>query len=105
MDQQQEMDARIRDAWKERNEGRFQEAIQKFLEVTSEAPDNIDAQWGLGLAYRGAQDAQSAVQAFQIVLDLISTQLQNESEQVERYVMLKRMADQQIKYMGEFLRR
>ena len=106
MDQQHENEARILEAWKAHYSGQNQEAIQKFLQVINDDPENLDAQWGLGLSYRNAHEHENAIQTFQKVLDLASARLQGDEvdqAEVERHVMLKRMASQQIQFMDQFL--
>jgi Tfp pilus assembly protein PilF len=103
MNQQQNMDARIGEAWKSHRQGQNQQAIEQFLQLLEEAPDNIDAQWGLGLSYRNLQQHENALKIFRKVLDLVETKLESDTNDMERYLMLKRMASQQIESMDEFL--
>ena len=63
----------------------------------------MDANWGLGLAYRKAGDRASALQIFQKVRDLVAQQMDVKSDDYERLFMLKRMVTQQIEQMNDFI--
>lgn len=102
MNQQQSLDEKIGEAWKAHYAGQDTAAIEQFKRLVEEAPDNIDALWGLGLSYRNAGNKTSAVEIFQKVKQLVAAQLAMESGQPERYVMLNRMVDQQLAQIGDF---
>jgi lipopolysaccharide biosynthesis regulator YciM len=97
---QQDLDSKIGEAWKAHYAGHDQTAVDQFLALVEEAPDNIDAHWGLGLSYRDLGDKDKAIQTFQKVKSLVSQKLETESGQLGRYFMLNRMADQQLERMG-----
>ncbi|MGQ9848512.1 MAG: tetratricopeptide repeat protein [Aggregatilineaceae bacterium] len=100
---QNDINARIGIAWRAHYLGKHQDAIEQFAKILSEAPDHIDAHWGLGLSYRRAGEREKARQAFEKVAELAAQALQNEPENRERYFMLQRMAKQQIEQIAEFL--
>ena len=100
---QQDIGAKIGEAWRAHYQGQDQAAITRFLQLVTEAPDNIDVYWGLGLSYKDAGDKTNAVQVFQKVKSLVTTLLESEAGQFERYFMLNRMVDQQIQQMNDFL--
>lgn len=103
MSQQQSLDEKIGEAWKAHYAGQDAAAIEQFKRLVAEAPDNIDAHWGLGLSYRNAGNKTSAIEEFQKIKQLVKDQLERESAQPERFVMLNRMAEQQLTQIGEFL--
>ncbi len=102
---EQDIDARIGEAWKAHYEGKEDVAIEHFRRIVDEAPDNIDALWGLGLSYRDAGDKASAVEAFNRVKVMVSAMLDNETGELGRYFMLNRMVHQQLEQMEEFRRK
>jgi len=100
---QKELDAKIAEAWKAHYARQHQVAVEKFRQLVSEAPDNIDANWGLGLSYRSIGDKENALQVFLKVKELVATQLARDLEDRERYIMLSRMVTQQIEQMSSFI--
>ena len=105
MEQSKNIDVRIGEAWKAHYQGQDSLAIEQFNGLVQEVPDNIDAHWGLGLAYRDAGDLDNAAQIFQKAKTMIAAQLQDENEEKinrERFVMLSRMVDQQITQLALF---
>lgn len=98
-----DIDARIGEAWKAHFKGQYQAAIDQFKQILAEAPDHIDANWGLGLSCRKAGDRQSALQAFERVKELVTKELDAQPEEYERFFMLKRMVTQQIEQMADFI--
>jgi tetratricopeptide (TPR) repeat protein len=97
-------DAKISAAWKAHYNGQHEQAIEQFKKLVDQTPDHIDANWGLGLAYRKAGEKASALQIFQKVRDLVTQELETHPENHERLIMLKRMVSQQIEQMNEFIR-
>lgn len=104
MDQKQDIDTKIGNAWKAHYDGQNDVAVERFLQLLNEVPDHIDAFWGLGLSYRNLGDQRQALEAFQRVKQLVTMQLETETGQLGRYFMLNRMVDQQIEQMDEFLK-
>ncbi len=98
---QQDIDAKIGEAWRAHYSGQDQVAIEKFLQLVTEAPDNIDVYWGLGLSYKDAGDKANAAEAFQKVKSLVTTLLATEAGQLGRYFMLNRMVDQQLQGLSD----
>jgi thioredoxin-like negative regulator of GroEL len=97
---QKEINEKIGEAWKAHYQGRDQDAITQFLQLTEQSPDNIDAHWGLALAYRDVGQTERAVSIFQKVQELVAVRLESEPEDYERYFMLTRMVKQQLERMG-----
>ncbi len=103
MDQSKnDIDVRIGAAWKAHYRGQDDIAIEQFRQLVAEAPDHIDANWGLGLSYRDAGRIEDATQVFHKVKDLVGAQLEEQSTERERFVMLSRMVDQQLAQINEF---
>jgi Flp pilus assembly protein TadD len=100
---QKEIDAKIAEAWKAHYARQHQAAVEVFRQVVAEAPDNIDANWGLGLSYRGTGDKENALRVFQKVKELVAAHMESDSEGRERYIMLSRMVTQQIEQMSNFI--
>ncbi|NDJ76148.1 MAG: tetratricopeptide repeat protein [Chloroflexi bacterium] len=100
---QNEIDAKIGEAWKAHHAGNQETAIEQFLRLIEDVPDHIDAYWGLGLSYRDAGNQESALEAFHKVKELVLVELESEGGQRGRYFMLNRMVDQQIEQMNDFL--
>jgi cytochrome c-type biogenesis protein CcmH/NrfG len=100
---ERDLDERIGEAWKAHYDGNQQAAIEQFKAIVSEAPENIDANWGLALSYRNAGDRAQAVEVFKKVRDLLTVKLDAKPDDYERFFMLRRMVTQQIEQMGEFI--
>jgi Flp pilus assembly protein TadD len=90
-------------AWKAHYNGQHEQAIDSFKQLVSLAPDDVDANWGLGLSYRKAGDKANALQVFQKVRELLVQQMDVKSDDYERLFMLKRMVAQQIEQMSDFI--
>lgn len=99
--------AQIGDAWALHREGSNSEAIRAFQDALKTASDDVDAQYGLGLAQRANKQYEEALKSFQTALDLAKQkleQLRKESGQEnqlstsndDRYLMLIRMIGQRI---------
>lgn len=98
-----EINSRIGQAWKMYYTGKNEAAIEQFAQILAEAPDHIDANWGIALSYRKAGDREKSLQAFQTVADLIAKTAESDPENKERFFMLQRMAKQQIEQMADFI--
>lgn len=99
-----EFDAKIGVAWKAHYSGQHKEAIEQFKTLVGQAPDHIDANWGLALSYRKSGEKDNALQVFQKVRDLVTRELEAHPENNERFFMLKRMVIQQIEQINDFIR-
>jgi len=93
MAQNEQADAIAR-AWHLHREGRQNDAIKGFEAVLKAVPDHIDANYGLGLAQRGAGAKESALETFQRTARLVSREMENNP--VSRFQMLTRMVQQRI---------
>lgn len=100
---EKDFDAKISAAWKAHYNNQHEQAIDEFRALVEQAPDHIDANWGLGLSYRKAGDRANALQIFQKVRDLVAQELETNPDNFERFVMLKRMVSQQIEQMNDFI--
>jgi tetratricopeptide (TPR) repeat protein len=100
-----EIDKRIGDAWQSHYDGQQDSAVQQFSQIVAEAPNHVDANWGLGLSYRKMGDKEKALKAFEKVRDLVTAQLdqlETDAEDYERCLMLQRMVKQQIEQISRF---
>jgi len=101
---EKDLDARIGAAWSAHYHGQDDAAIQQFTEILSGDPANIDANWGLGLAYRSLNRTDQAREIFLKVKSLIDQERAGEDVTTPgRYFMLHRMVEQQIAYLDEFI--
>ena len=80
-----DFESKISMAWKAHYNGQHEQAIEQFKQLVSQTPDDVDANWGLGLAYRKAGDRANALQVFQKVRDLVEQQMDVESDDYERF--------------------
>jgi tetratricopeptide (TPR) repeat protein len=86
-------------AWALHREGRNELAIDEFNQLLREAPNHIDALYGLALAQRSAHLNEAAKQAFERCLALVNQALeQNPGE--DRYEMLQRFIHQRLAELG-----
>jgi hypothetical protein len=99
----QDIDVRIGEAWQLHYDGNDAAAVEKFLVLVDEVPDNIDAHWGLGLSYRDSGNKSRAKETFRKVKQLLTMIIEGEDGERGRYLMLARMVDQQIEQMEDFL--
>lgn len=99
-----DLDARIGAAWSAHYTGQDDAAVQQFTEIVRGNPANIDANWGLGLAYRGLNQNDQAREVFLKVKQLIEKERVNEDVTTPgRYFMLNRMVEQQLAYLEQFI--
>ena len=99
---QQDFDARIGVAWEALQAGDHQAAIAEFEQLVAENPEHIDAQWGLGLAYRHAGDFANARRAFEKVKALVEAEITQHPQEHGRWFILNRMVQQQIEQLSDF---
>ncbi len=86
-------------AWALHREGRNEQALAEFDRILREAPNDIDANFGLGLTQRALGRFDQAIEAFQKTKQLIlkSTQeIGGENRIEDRWAMLLKMCDQRI---------
>jgi Tfp pilus assembly protein PilF len=99
-----DLDARIGEAWNAHYQGQDEVAVQQFTEILNQEPANIDAYWGLGLAYRGLEQNEKAREIFLKVKQLIQDEVDRENNTTPgRFYMLNRMVDQQLARLEDFL--
>lgn len=107
---------RISEAWRLHRDGQNKSAIDIFQDIIGTAPENVDAYYGLGLAYKAAGDIASAADAFQTGLGyaeqaLSAVQLTSHVEghhgannldthDDDRFMMLTRMLKQRLGDVG-----
>lgn len=100
---EKDLDARIGEAWKAHYAGDNYAAVDQFKRLTEEAPDHIDAHWGLGLSYRNAGEKEKALAAFERAKALIDAEIAAHPGERGRLFMLQRMVTQQIEQVADFL--
>lgn len=107
---------RIGEAWRLHRDGNNDQAISIFKEIIQSAPENVDAHYGLGLAYKASSDMASAADAFQKALTLaesafgaVKTTSQAEghhgkndldTSEDDRFMMLTKMLKQRLEDVG-----
>ena len=107
---------RIGEAWRMHREGNHTDAIRTFKEIIQNAPESVDAYYGLGLSYKATNDNASAADAFQKALDYAQKALSGVKQQSsadghhgsndldtsedDRYMMLSRMIRQRLEDVG-----
>jgi Flp pilus assembly protein TadD len=82
-------------AWANHREGRNEAAISEFDRVLRESPNDIDANFGMGLAQRALGRFDQAIASFRKVEELVQKMLAQEPG-VDRWEMLTRMCEQRI---------
>lgn len=106
----------IGQAWGLHREDRNDEAIDTFRTVLNSDGDDIDANYGIALAYKASGDAEKAVTHMKRARQVVSRSLRELREQQERegvaladnlrttladrYMMLSRMTYQRLTEMG-----
>lgn len=100
---QNDVGVKLGEAWQAHYDGQQEVAIERFQAIVAEAPDHIDANWGLGLSYRKVGDAENALLVFRKVQELVESALEANTGNYERFFMLKRMVSQQIDQMSDFI--
>ena len=107
---------KIGQAWRLHREGDNSGAIRMFDSILSGNPENVDALYGLGLAYKAMNDHRAAADAFRQALDnteraLSAVQITSHAEGHlgdndldtdfdDRYMMLTRMLKQRLEDVG-----
>ena len=93
-----------------------EQAIQIFKEIIDTAPENVDAHYGLGLAYKASNDMAAAADAFQKALgfaekayNAVKTASEAEgyhggndldTSEDDRFMMLSKMLKQRLEDVG-----
>jgi len=81
--------------WAKHRNGHNEEAIEIFLGVLQEDPQQINALYGLGLAQRSKGELQFAIDSFQRCLALVNAALAaNPGE--DEFEMLQRVVEQRL---------
>lgn len=102
---EKDINALIGEAWSAHYQGQHDVAIEKFSRILSQDPDNIDANWGLGLSYRSLNQNEAAREIFLRIKQLIADEVAKEVGTTPgRYVMLNRMVEQQLQFLEQFIR-
>ena len=107
---------KIGQAWRLHRDGDDRGAIEMFNSIVEANPANVDAHYGLGLAYKALGDNSAAAAAFRKALDnteqaLAAVQTAShvegqlgdndlDSNVDDRYMMLTRMLNQRLEDVG-----
>ncbi|GAB4508538.1 MAG: hypothetical protein OHK0046_01270 [Anaerolineae bacterium] len=108
------IEVQIGKAWGELREGNVEGAITGFDSALNTVPNNVDAHYGLGLAFRKAGRDADAIETFQKALELSKQMLEAIRSQIggddhhnslattddDRYMMLGRMIRQRLAELG-----
>lgn len=101
---------RIGQAWLHHRDKRYSEALAEFEAILKQHPDDIDANYGKGLAYKALGQTEAAAAAFRRSLELVE-QARKEYERTraeqhphdnvktpedDRFTMLIRMTTQRL---------
>jgi hypothetical protein len=94
-----EVDVLVGKAWSQHYRGEHESAVAAFQDIVQRWPEHIDANYGLGLALRGAGQNQQSADVFRKTKSLIQNALTSQGEGNSRYMMLSRMVDQQLSFL------
>jgi cytochrome c-type biogenesis protein CcmH/NrfG len=102
-------------AWRYQRDGEADTAIREFEKILQQNSDDIDANYGMGLAQRSAGNHQAAVEYFQHALDVVdhrdsagraareaaandfqTERIKPNTAEDDRYMMLTRMLKQRL---------
>jgi len=82
-------------AWANHRDGRNEAAITEFDRILRDAPNDIDANYGIGLVQRALGRYDQAIASFEKAKALITKALEAEPG-LDRWEMLQRQCDQRI---------
>lgn len=82
-------------AWANHRDGRNEAAVTEFDRILRDAPNDIDANYGLGLVQRSLGRYEQAIASFEKAKSLVAKSLEAEPG-VDRWEMLLRQCDQRI---------
>lgn len=82
-------------AWANHRDGRNEAAINEFDRILRDAPNDIDANFGMGLAQRALGRFDQAIASFEKAQSLVKKELEKEPG-TDRWEMLSRMCEQRI---------
>lgn len=81
----------VSQAWRYQRDGQATSAIAEFERILKQDANNIDANYGMGLAQRSAGRAEESSKYFKRALELVEA-----SETSDRSMMLGRMLKQRL---------
>src|SRR5262245_21735995 len=92
--------SRVGRAWGYQRDGRQDAALIEFNQILKESPNDVDANYGVGMLYKAIGSLDQAKQAFQQAAKLIEkerTAAENADQATkDRFAMLTRMVNQRI---------
>jgi Tfp pilus assembly protein PilF len=91
-------------AWRYQREGKADAAIGEFERILKQDANNIDANYGMGLAQRSVGKNENAIKYFRRALELVQaaektrnhTPGERNMPEDDRYMMLGRMLNQRL---------
>ncbi|MBN1965448.1 MAG: tetratricopeptide repeat protein [Anaerolineae bacterium] len=83
-------------AWHSHVAGRDDSAVGEFEKLVEQSPQDFDALYGLGLAYRGANQYAKSIEIFKRLEEMLEGEKPADEDDFNRLEMLKRMVNQQI---------
>ena len=98
----------VAQAWNYHREGKAAAAVAEFEKVVQQYPQDIDANYGLGLSQKAAGQTAAAINTFKHTLEIISESQKKEDAQRnvddenvrtpedDRLLMLQRMVNQRL---------
>ncbi len=97
---QKDVAAQIGNAWALHRQGKHENAISEFSLAMKNAPDNLDAVYGLGLAQRSAKMREAALRTFEQCQQLVKKALEADPSS-DRLEILDRMCQQRLAELGQ----
>lgn len=86
-------------AWRSHAVGRNDAAVDAFLKIADDSPEDMDVLYGLALSQKGAGQHEAALVNFRRVLELIRASDVAGNNEDDRIAMLTRMVQQQIAFL------
>jgi tetratricopeptide (TPR) repeat protein len=97
--------SRIGRAWGYQRDGRHDAALIEFTQILKEAPNDVDANYGVGMLYKAMgsldQAKQSFLQASKLIDKERSAAETADQATKDRFAMLTRMVNQRLGEVGK----
>jgi hypothetical protein len=98
-----DVNSMVASAWSQHYHRHNDDALQVFKDIVASHPDHIDANYGYALTLRTAGRKAEATEYFTKTKALVKAAHDERLpvEDVQRYIMLARMIDQQLSYLAK----